>query len=175
MASASTTGRAKPALCSSAPASRTSANGDTRGPAPPSSAISASNQARRNSFSVCPQHGAEEQPVGLQDIANLEERARQVVDPVQAQIADHHIEAGGRERQEFFVRHGAQPAGAADHGFGQVALDQRLDASPVAEGIGDLAGVTSEVERDGEAAPDVEQAISQSLGDLAEQKVMMIE
>lgn len=52
-------------------------------------------------------------------------------------------------------------------------MDKCLDASPVAEGIGDLAGVTSEVERDGEAAPDVEQAVGKSLSDLAEQKIMM--
>ena len=52
--SASTTGSAKRARCSSAPRSRTSANGATRGLAPPSSSSSAASSAVRSSISVLP-------------------------------------------------------------------------------------------------------------------------
>ena len=52
--SESTTGNAKPARCSSVPMSRTSANGATRGEAPPLISASATIQASRSSFSVDP-------------------------------------------------------------------------------------------------------------------------
>jgi hypothetical protein len=58
MRCASATGRARPALCRSAPICRTSAMGATRGLSPPVSAISASASALRSSCSVSPPNAA---------------------------------------------------------------------------------------------------------------------
>ena len=54
MVSLSTTGSAKPARCSNIPMSRRSANGETRGLAPPDVSISALSHACRSSVRVSP-------------------------------------------------------------------------------------------------------------------------
>ncbi len=43
----------------------------------------------------------EQQPAGLQGLAQLNERARQIVGPMQHQIAQHQVEGLGREGQRF--------------------------------------------------------------------------
>ena len=104
MVSRSTTGSAKPARCRSAPASCTSAKGETRGPAPPSASSSAVRSVSRNSARVRPPSmAAMKSPSGRSARAIWIKRARQVVDPMQAEIARHQVEAVGRERQKLLV------------------------------------------------------------------------
>ena len=93
--STSVTGSAKPARCSSAPRSRTSANGATRGEIPPSISLSAAAKDCRSSVSVSPpSERRNKQTVGLERAADLHERARQVVDELQRQRRNNEIEDG---------------------------------------------------------------------------------
>ena len=104
--------------------------GDTRGLTPPSSASSASNSAVRNSIRVlAAQHRREQQPVRFQSAAQLRQRAGQVADPMQRQIARRQIEACLAKRDQLGVGDDARPGvpeNAAD-GFGR---DDPLRAGP---------------------------------------------
>ncbi len=121
------------------------------------------------------QHGAEEQPVVLQRLADLDERAGQVVHPVQAEHAHDQVEAAGREGQPLLVRrqHGPSAGGGhPGHGRRKVALDQKLYAAAPADEVRQSAVAAAQVERPGEAALDVVQPIGDPLADLAVQEVV---
>ena len=98
------TGSAKPARCSSAPRSRRSANGATRGDTPPSISVSAAAKAcAQFGQRVAADQRREKQSVGLERAADLDERARQIVDELQRQRRHHEIERAVAERQRFLV------------------------------------------------------------------------
>ena len=101
------TGSANPARCNSAPTSRRSAKGATRGDTPPSSSASAAANDCRNSVSVSPPIiAASNSPSGFSARRSLRQHAGQVVDELQSERGDHEIERLRRQRQRlgFHVR-----------------------------------------------------------------------
>src|SRR3546814_5509956 len=56
------------------------------------------------------QHRSEKQAVRLQDLADLTQAAGQVVDPMQAEIAQDQIEGGGSKGKELLVDDGRRHA-----------------------------------------------------------------
>jgi hypothetical protein len=65
----------------------------------------------------------QQHPLGPQRLAQLQQRARQVVDPVQRQAGHDQIEAARPKRQALLVRHHAQPAVPRRHPRRQIATD----------------------------------------------------
>ena len=121
------------------------------------------------------EQGAEEQAVGLERLANLNQRPGQVVDPVQAKHAHDQVEAARPERQGLLVGGQGRPAGrrrGPGHGRREIALDQGLDPAAAPERAPQRAAVAAKVERHGEFSGHVVQALGQALGDLREQKIV---
>ena len=107
----------------------------------------------------------QQQPVRPQRAAQLDQRAGQVVHPVQRQAGDDQVEAGRRERQELLVRRHRRRAVACRHARRQVAAhhvhsafaqQRRHHAAP------------ADVQRAGEARGGVVQPIEQALGRVAQ-------
>ena len=94
------TGSAKPARCSSAPSSRRSANGATRGETPPSTSLSACGEGfAQFGKTIAADQRRQQQAVRLERAADLDQRAGQVVDELQRQRGHHEIERAVGERQ----------------------------------------------------------------------------
>ena len=113
------------------------------------------------------QHGAQEQAVGFQDAADLDQRAGQVVDPVERHGAHHQVEAVGGEGQRLLVGHHGGAGGALGERLAEVAADELPDGRPMAEYRGDLVAMAAEIERQVEVPAHVVQPFDEALGNLA--------
>ncbi|MDB5491075.1 MAG: dehydrogenase [ubiquinone] 1 alpha subcomplex assembly factor 5 [Micavibrio sp.] len=102
---------------------------------------------------LTPEHCAKEKAVRLQSLADLQQRAGQVVYRVQAETGEDGVETGGGEGQEFFV---ALNGGAQI--FGQVHRENAADFFGL-EGV--RAGCTDQ-QGQGKFAFDQGQAVSNS-------------
>ena len=102
--SASATGIAKPARKSTAATSPSSAAGDTRGLAPPSSISSASRSAFRSSIRMLPPNIApRNSPPASEHAAQLNESSGEVARPMQGEGADHEVEAAVAKRDQVGI------------------------------------------------------------------------
>ena len=107
--SPSMTGNAKPARCRRPPSSRMSANGATRGETPPStSALGGGECLAQLGEAVSADHRRQEQPIRLQRAADLDQRARQIVDELQRERRHHEIERAIGKRQRLLIGGDAQ-------------------------------------------------------------------
>ena len=113
------------------------------------------------------QHGAQEQPIGFQDAGDLDQRTRQVVDPVQAHGAHHQVETPGSEGQGLLVGDQRRPVRTTRKAEAKIGADQAVDRRACAEGRGDFVAVTAKIERQRKATPHVVQPLDQAAGDLA--------
>ena len=120
------------------------------------------------------QHGAEKQTVRLQDPADLDQRARQIVHPVKRHRTQHQVEGSGRKGQRFLVGDHGWTTRAAGEGEAEIAANEMGDGRPPAERRCDLVAVTAKIERQGEVAAHVIQPFDQSLGDLALEKSLAV-
>ena len=107
----------------------------------------------------------QQQPVRTQREAQLDQRARQVVDPVQRQARHHQIEAARRERQELLVRRHRRPAVQRRHRRRQVAA-HHLDAARAQQRRHHAA--PADIQRLGEPPRRVVQPVEQPLGRVAQ-------
>ena len=98
--------------------------------------------------------------------ADLDQRAGQVVDPMERQARHHQVEAFGREGQEFLVRRHGQPAGARRHPRREVGRDDEGNAARPQPRRHHAP--PAEVERAGEAARRVVQPVEQPVGAILE-------
>ena len=172
--SASTTGRANSARCSRAPRSRTSANGATRGLAPPSTSSSAASSAVLSSVSVvAAEHRGEQQSVGLQGAADLQQRAGQVVDEMQREPRHDEVERLIGERQRLLVGLHARAVALRQQAGRGLHVDHHLDARHAAQPPSEQAVIGAEIERDGKPAVDRRQTLDEVVGDAGEQEVVI--
>ena len=172
--SASATGRANSARCSRAPRSRTSANGATRGLAPPSISSSAASSAvlqlgERGSA----EHRGEQQAVGLQGAADLQQGAGQVVDEMQREPGHDQVERLIGERQRLLVGLHARAVALRQQAGRGLHVDDHLDARHAAQPPPQQAVISPEIERDGEPAVDRRQTLDEVVGDAGEQEIMI--
>ena len=58
------------------------------------------------------QHGPQEQAAGLQDAPDLDQRAGQIIDPMQVHRAQHQLEGARREGQRFLVGDNGRAVGS---------------------------------------------------------------
>ena len=91
--SLSATGKAKPARCSGPRRRADRRTARRAGRARPRSRFPPRQRLAQLPQGRPAQHGAQQQPVGLQDAADLDQGAGQVVDPVQVQRGQHQVEA----------------------------------------------------------------------------------
>ena len=172
--SASATGRANCARCSRAPRSRTSANGATRGLAPPSiSSSAASSAVLQLGQRGAAEHRGEQQPVGLQGAADLHQRARQVVDEMQREPGHDEVERLIGERQRLLVGLHARAVALRQQAGRGLHVDDHLDARHAAQPPAEQAVVGPEIERDGKPAVDRRQTLDEVVGDAGEQEVVV--
>ena len=102
--STSVTGSAKPARCNSAPTSRRSANGATRGDTPPSHSASACGEGLPQfGQRIAADHRRQQQPVGLERAPDLRQHAGQIVDELKGQRGDREVERFRRQRQRLRI------------------------------------------------------------------------
>ena len=163
--SLSATGKAKPARCSRPAASRRSAKGETRGLKPPSISLSAAPRAWRSCQSVPPPSIApRNSPSGFRMRRDLDQRAGQVVHPMQAPWRS----APDRSRRARTAapprrRPAAGPCAALREAEAEVGADQR--SRRVVDGprerAGDLVAMAAEIERQREGAAHVGEPLDQ--------------
>ena len=152
--SLSATGRANPARCSSAAASPSSIDGETRGLTPPSSASSASNSAVRSSISVWPPSiAASSSPSGFSARRSCTSAPGRSAAQCSTRLLTDEIEAGVAKRHQLGI--GGDPRAACpgeerDRRFGQ----RRPALCPAAlpSGARERAVPRAEIERDGKFA-----------------------
>ena len=102
MRSTSVTGSANPARCSSAPTSRRSANGATRGDTPPSQfGFRRGKGLPQLGQRIAADHRRQQQPVGFQRTADLRQHAGQIVDELKCERGDGEIERFRPQRQRL--------------------------------------------------------------------------
>ncbi len=113
-------------------------------------------------------HRRQQQPVGLQDLAELRERAGQIVDPVQGQGRDHEVEAARRERRQFRVAdHPARGAGESER---RIRRGHRRPMSRLREDLGQLTIAAAEFQHPLEPALDVVEPVDEPGPHLAHEK-----
>ena len=110
--------------------------------------------------------GGEEQPVGPQRPAQLQQRAGEVVDPVQRQAGHDQVEGRRGEGHELLVRRDRRAAVAPGHRRGEVAA-YRLDPAGAQQGRHDAAA--ADVQGEAEAAGHVVQPVQQPFRAVAQQ------
>ena len=120
------------------------------------------------------QQGAEEQSVGFQDARDLDQRARQVVHPVEVHGAQHQVEAAGRKGQELLVGDDGWPARTPREAAAEIGAHQLSNDRALAQCCRDLVAVAAEIEGQRKDAADVRQAVDQPFGDLAFQEIMTL-
>ena len=113
------------------------------------------------------QHRAEEEAVWLQDAADLDQRAGQVVHPMQVHRAQHEIEAGGGERQRFFVGDQRRTVGIAGKAEAEIGAHECSDRLGAPQHFGDLIAMAAEVERQRKGPAHVGQSLDEAARDLA--------
>ena len=122
--------------------------------------------------SVAAQHRREQQAVGLEGAPDLNQDARQIVHPMQAERADDEIERGCADRQPFLVGDEAERAcGARHHARRKIGLDEHLHSAALAQHRPKLPAVAAEIEHAREPALHVVEPAYEALADLADQKV----
>ena len=127
--SASTTGSAKRARCSSAPRSRTSANGATRGLGATRHLLLRREQRGAQLVErVAAEQRGQQQAIGLQGAADLHQRARQVVDELQGEARDDEVERMVAKGQRLLVGPNAQARRIAREDAPRLDVDDGLDS-----------------------------------------------
>ena len=119
-----------------------------------------------------PQHRAEEEPVGLQRDARLDQRAGQVVRPVERERGDDEVERGVGEGQRLFVPDHRRTVGPGDEPVGEVHRHHPLHALDAEDPPPRLSAVGAEVEGEGEGPVHVEEPVGQPLRHLLHQEGM---
>ena len=87
----------------------------------------------------------------MRQLSQLHQRARQIVGPVQREVADDEIERGGREGQHLGLGHGPGRWRPARAGQGRIARHQALDAAASGQRPSQRAETASEIERHAES------------------------
>ena len=106
------------------------------------------------------EQGRQQQPVGLQDMAQLQERAGQVVGPVQAERAHDQVEAAGAERQRLGLADQAH-AVLAGEAPGRVERDDVGRLPGLGQQFGQAAVAGTQVQHPDEAMAHVVQSVGQ--------------
>ena len=112
------------------------------------------------------QHAGEEEPVRLQDAPDLDQRARQIVHPVQAHRAQHEIEGAGRKRQSFLVGDDGGTLRPPRKPQADVRAHQSADGTVRAQGCRDLVAVAAEIEGQRKGAAHIVEPLDDTAGDL---------
>ena len=117
----------------------------------------------------------QQQPVGPEQAADLNERAGEVVGGMKKEGREDEIEAIAGEGEKLLIGDdqrgtGSVLPGEAEHRAREVGRDQAIDPAAGECGHGQAAVAGAEVEREREAAVDVGQAIAEAERDLGEQE-----
>ncbi len=117
-----------------------------------------------------PRNDGEKQPVRLQGTAQLDERAGEVVHPMQIEGAEDGVEGALAKGQPFLIRDEPQ-AGGRQHGRRGVGLHQLRDAAAPGQRLGKDALMRAKREGVREAVRQVVQPVRQPLRGFAHEKI----
>ena len=120
---------------------------------------------------VASRQRGEQQAVGSERVAHLEEGTRQVVDELECERRHHQIDRSFAERQRLFVgRHGKLAIGHAAAGNRHVGRDDRTNLAAGGKHLAHGIGWRTEIDGAGEVAKHGGEAIGQILRDTLDQE-----
>ena len=118
-------------------------------------------QQRRPQFlqRLAAPHRRQQQAIGLQDMADLQQASRQIIDPVQRQRRDHKIDRMCGKGQHFLVAD--HPSGTRGKGIGQIGTYHPRRMPGLFQEAREFAIAAAKFQHDRKTALDVVQSIHQ--------------
>ena len=113
----------------------------------------------------------DEEAVGLQRAADLDERPGQIVDGLQREQRHGEVEAAVRRRQALEIADRAEEIAAAEARQSRREPDDAIDLAAGRQRRGGVRSGRAEIRREGEAPLDQRQALAELLGRAGEQEI----